>query len=130
VSYYKTNVHKPFIYPLKIKGKPLQRKPALLAMDRILEVLRNGEWHELKEVSAKSRLQESKVEMITSFLAEYDFLKFDKKNNRIKLSPQMLQFLRRIEDVEGEFDVEHEKSSIRSSNSLETLRLFDVDSLA
>jgi len=102
----------------------------LLAMDQILEVLRNGEWHELKEVSAKSRLQESKVELVTSFLAEYDFLKFDKKNNRIKLSPQLLQFLRRIEDVEGEFDVEHKKGSVRSSNSLETLRLFDVESLA
>jgi len=81
----------------------------LLAADEIFGVLRNGEWHELKEVSSRTRLQEFKVELITNFLAEYNFLKLDKKNRKVKLSPQLLRFLKRIEDVEREPIVEQKK---------------------
>ena len=75
-------------------------KQTLLAIDEILELLRNGEWHELKEIVDKTQLHEFKVELITSFLAEYDFLEFDKKEKKIKLSPQLLVFLKNIKDIE------------------------------
>jgi len=84
----------------------------LLAADEIFGVLRNGEWHELKEVSSRTRLQEFKVELITNFLAEYNFLKLDKKNRKVKLSPQLLRFLKRIEDVEREPIVEQKKREL------------------
>ena len=74
----------------------------MLAIDQILDLLKNGEWHELKEITDKTRLQELKVEIITSFLAEYDFLEFDKKEKKIKLSPQLLLFLRKIGNIEQE----------------------------
>ena len=77
-------------------------KQKLLAIDEILDLLKNGEWHELKEITDKTRLRELKVEIITSFLAEYDFLEFDKKEKKIKLSPQLLLFLKKIKDVEQE----------------------------
>lgn len=69
-------------------------------IDEILGLLRNGEWHGVKEIADKSRLQESKVELITSFLAKYDFLEFDPKEKRVKLSPQLRLFLSKIEDLD------------------------------
>ena len=74
----------------------------LLAIDEILDLLKNGEWHGVKEIADKTRLHEFKVELITSFLTQYDFLEFDKKEKKIKLSPQLLHFLKKIEGVERE----------------------------
>jgi DNA-binding IclR family transcriptional regulator len=72
----------------------------LIAIDEILGLLRNGEWHGVKELADKSRFQESKVELITSFLAKYDFLEFDQKEKRVKLSQQLRLFLSKIEDLD------------------------------
>lgn len=85
-------------------------KQALLAIDDILELLNNGEWHGLKEIADRIRLNEFKVELITSFLAEYDFLEFNKKEKRIKLSPQLLHFLKKIEEVEREEEIGQKRS--------------------
>ena len=74
----------------------------MLAIDEILDLLKNGEWHGVKEIADKTRLHEFKVELITSFLAQYDFLEFEKKEKKIKLSPQLLLFLKKIEGVERE----------------------------
>jgi DNA-binding IclR family transcriptional regulator len=74
----------------------------LLAIDEILDLLKNGEWHELKEVAGRTHLREVKVEIISSFLAEYDFLEFDEREKKIKLSPQLRLFLKKIEGVEEE----------------------------
>jgi DNA-binding IclR family transcriptional regulator len=74
----------------------------LLAIDEILDLLKNGEWHGLKEVADRARLKEVKVEIVTSFLVEYDFLEFDKEEKKIKLSPQLQLFLKKIEGVEQE----------------------------
>ena len=72
----------------------------MLATDQILDLLRNGEWHELREIAEKAQLHEVKVEIITSFLAEYNFLKFDKEEKKTKLSPQLQLFLKKIKDIE------------------------------
>ena len=72
----------------------------MLAIDEILDLLRNGEWHGLKEVADRTRLKEVKVEIVTSFLVEYDFLEFDKEEKKIKLSPQLQLFLKKIKDIE------------------------------
>jgi DNA-binding IclR family transcriptional regulator len=74
----------------------------LPVIDEILELLKNGEWHELKEIAEKTRLQDLKVQLITTFLAEYDFLEFDKKYRKIRLSPQLQLFLKKLERVEDE----------------------------
>ena len=74
----------------------------MLAIDEILDLLKNGEWHGVKEIADKTRLHEFKVELITSFLAQYDFLEFEKKEKKIKLSPQLLLFLKKIEGAERE----------------------------
>ena len=95
------NAHKPFILSTT-KQSTVVEKQTLIAIDEILGLLRNGEWHAVKEIAEKSQLQEFKVELITSFLAEYDFLEFDQKEKRIKLSPQLELFLSKIEDIDRE----------------------------
>lgn len=80
----------------------MEKPQNLPAIDRIIDLLKNGEWHELKEISDKTRLHEFKIEIITSFLAEYDFLEVDKRKKKIKLSPQLQLFLKKIKDVEQE----------------------------
>ena len=72
----------------------------LLAIDQILDLLRNGEWHEVREIVDKTRLHEFKVEVIANFLVEYDFLVFNKEEKKIKLSPQLQLFLKKIKDIE------------------------------
>ena len=74
----------------------------MLAIDKIFEILDNGDWHKLTEVAEKTGTQKSKVKLISSFLANYDFLEFDKKTDRIRLSNQLQSFLRKIRKIEQE----------------------------
>jgi DNA-binding IclR family transcriptional regulator len=73
-------------------------------MNVILDLLEDGKWHSLTEVSRKSGLHEFKLEIVTSFLAEFDFVRLDKANGRVRLASSVVDFLRkirRIEMVEG-----------------------------
>ena len=72
----------------------------MLAIDKILDAIHNGEWHEIKEVTGKTKLKESQIELISGFLAAYDFLELDRKSRRIRLSPQLRHFLDKIHEIE------------------------------
>ena len=74
----------------------------MLAIDKIFEILDNGDWHKLMEVAEKTGTQKSKVKLISSFLANYDFLEFDKKTDRIRLSNQLQTFIKKIRKIEQE----------------------------
>ena len=71
-------------------------------IDEILELLEDGKWHDIKEVIKKSNLQEFKVEMIYGFLAEYAFIDFNKEQQKAKLTPTTLKFIREIRRIEKE----------------------------
>lgn len=68
-------------------------------VDKILELLEDGKWHDIKEIREKSNLQEFKVEMIYGFLAEYAFIDFNKEQQKAKLTPATLKFLREIRRI-------------------------------
>ena len=72
----------------------------MLAIDKIFEILNNGDWHRLTEVAENTGTQESKIEMISSFLSAYDFLEYDKKTKRIKLSIELQDFFEKIKEIE------------------------------
>jgi len=74
----------------------------LHAIDSILEILNNGEWHTLTEVAKKAGTERSKVQLISSFLTAYDFLEFDKKTEKIRLSSQIQVFLKKVRKIERE----------------------------
>jgi len=76
----------------------------MLAIDKIFEILNNGDWHRLTEVAEKTGTQKSKIELISSFLSAYDFLEYDKKTKKIKLSTEMQDFFEKIKEIEHKED--------------------------
>jgi len=77
-----------------------ERPEHMHAIDRILDILHNGDWHRITEVAEETGTQESKIALISSFLSLYDFLKYDKRTGRIKLSTELLGFLEKIREIE------------------------------
>lgn len=71
-------------------------------IDEILMLLKDGNWHDLKEIAEKCSLDELKVKMIVSFLSKYDFVELDKKGRKARLRPLMLEFIEEIERIREE----------------------------
>jgi len=66
----------------------------LSAIDDILKLLEDGKWHEAREAVKKYSLHESKVEIVLGFLAEYKLIISNKKQQKVKLTPRMLKFIK------------------------------------
>jgi len=71
-------------------------------IDAVLGLLKDGKWHDLVEIAKKCGLHEFRVEMIMSFLSDYDFIEFNKKSRRVKLRPLTREFIDEIHRVEEE----------------------------
>ena len=71
-------------------------------VDDILELLENGEWHDLKEIERKAKLQDLNITSVAKFLAQYNFIKLDKEGKKAKLDPSTQDFLKKIRQLEGE----------------------------
>jgi len=65
-------------------------------IDNIVELLKDGKWHTIKEISKKTNLHEFKIEILTQFLADYSFLEFKKKEKRAKLTTIFTDFLKKL----------------------------------
>ena len=72
----------------------------MLAIDKIFEILHNGNWHRLTEVAEKTGTQESKMKLISNFLSAYDFLEYYKEKKKIRLSGELQVFLEKIREIE------------------------------
>jgi len=71
----------------------------LWVIDEILMLLKDGNWHDLREIAEKCSSDEFRVEMIVSFLSKYDFMELDKKGRRARLCPLMLEFINEIQRI-------------------------------
>jgi len=49
------------------------------AIDEILCLLKDGEWHDFKEITKKVALPKFKAEIAVSFLGEYGFIQLNEK---------------------------------------------------
>ena len=76
-------------------------------IDKILWFLRDGEWHDLKEITEQIELSEFKVEIAVNFLREYDFIQHHKKARKIRLQPSILEFVKNIQHIEREETLSH-----------------------
>ncbi len=65
----------------------------LLEIDLVINILKNGEWHELSKIFEKCNLSEVKVEIILKFLVEYGFIETDGCGRKVKVSPSLQKFL-------------------------------------
>ena len=62
-------------------------------LDEILEPLKDGKWHTLREIYREVGLSEDKLQEIMRFFAEYKFVQLDEKRERAKLTPPVMAFL-------------------------------------
>jgi DNA-binding IclR family transcriptional regulator len=70
--------------------------------ETILQLLENGKWHYLKDITEKTCLPSFKVESITKFLAKYNFVKLDEAEQKVKIDPPTNRFFKRIRQLENE----------------------------
>ena len=68
-------------------------------IDEILMLLKDGNWHDLKEITEKLSLDELKVELITNFISKYNFAELNKNGQKVKLRPLMLKFINEIQHI-------------------------------
>ena len=71
-------------------------------VEDILELLENGEWHDLTEIERKAQLQDLDIASVTKFLAQYNFIRLDKEGKKAKLDSSTQDFLKKIRRLEGE----------------------------
>ncbi len=76
-------------------------------IDKILWLLKDGEWHNLKEIAEKATLPKVKAEMVVSFLGEYDFIQLNENLKRAKLKPSIRKFFEEIQRIEKEDVLNH-----------------------
>jgi len=60
---------------------------------KILEMLKDEQWHMLKEIQQKMKLSEKQVQQIIKFLKEYNFIMVDEESKEIKLEETVRRFL-------------------------------------
>jgi len=77
------------------------------SIDEFLWLLKNGEWHNLEEIAEKAEIPKIKVEMVLSFLGEYDFIQINEDLKRVKLKPSILEFFNEIQRIEKEDALSH-----------------------
>jgi DNA-binding IclR family transcriptional regulator len=74
----------------------------IMPTETILRLLENGKWHNLKDIENETRLDRFKVENVTKFLANYNFVKLDEARQKVKLDPPTTKFLKRLRQLENE----------------------------
>jgi len=63
-------------------------------VDEVLELLKDGKWHDIEETVKKLRLDAKVIQKITAFLAQYGFIQLDKDHRRARLSPQTIKLMK------------------------------------
>ena len=74
----------------------------MLEIEQVVDVLKDGEWHQLDEIGEKCELSEVKVEGILKFLAEYGFIKINGSGRKVKVGLSLQKFLEETQTVEVE----------------------------
>jgi len=71
------------------------------AIDEILLLLKDGEWHDLKEIAEKLAASKAKVEMAVNFLREYDFVTLS-EDTKVRIQPTILKFIETTQRLDKE----------------------------
>ena len=89
--------HKPFIStpPNAHKRRQKMHKQHI---DKLLETLIDGKWHTSEEVINKTKIQNPKILLITSFLHEFKFIQVDHENQKIRLDTLTKRFLQKLNE--------------------------------
>ena len=85
----------------------LSRGQHMSALDKILLLLKDGKWHNLKEIAEKMALPEIKTELAISFLTKHNFILLNEKTKKVKLQPTTKKFVEEIQILEKEEILSH-----------------------
>ena len=69
-------------------------------IDKFLDLIQDGLWHDLQTTVQKVALSPAKSEMVISFLKEYGFIKLSENTQQIKLQRLTLDFFIQIQQLE------------------------------
>ena len=72
----------------------------MTAIDDVLWLLKDGNWHNIEEITKNIALTKPKTEMVISFLEEYDFIQLNEQTTKIKIQPSKLEFIEGIRRLE------------------------------
>jgi len=61
----------------------------MAAIDRALEILKDGKWHSLDALMDELRLPKKVVERVLRFLAEFEFIRLDEEKQRVKIDHEI-----------------------------------------
>jgi len=75
---------------------------ALSAIDEILLLLNDGDWHDYAEIIEKCLLPKAKANIAVAFLREFDFIQVEGNGLKARIHPSMLNFFKEIQLVEKE----------------------------
>jgi len=56
-------------------------------------LLSDGQWHEIREIKEKMKLEEGRIQQIVAFLREYDFILVEETKKAIKIEAVARDFL-------------------------------------
>jgi hypothetical protein len=70
------------------------------AIDEILFLLKDGNWHTLKEITEKIAISEAQLKKVAVFLKEYEFVKLNEETEDLKIQPTIRKFIEEIELIE------------------------------
>jgi len=62
-------------------------------METILEILKDGKWHSIKELEEKTKFHEFKLQMIIDFLTNFNFVEV-KDDRKIKATREFLKIMK------------------------------------
>ena len=71
-------------------------------IDQILQLLKDGKWHDVNEIAEKTALPQSKIKLAFEFLNEYDFAQLKENNESAKLKQSIVEFVEKIQRLETE----------------------------
>jgi DNA-binding IclR family transcriptional regulator len=71
----------------------------LRVLDEVLRALSDGEWHLVSELAESLRASVEGVEEVVRFMSRYGLAVYDEKEKRVRLSEEVLRFLRELESA-------------------------------
>jgi predicted transcriptional regulator len=57
----------------------------MAAIEKALDILKDGEWHSLDAVIGELELNEDVIKKILSFLVEFNFINFDEEGKKVRI---------------------------------------------
>jgi len=69
-------------------------------LDKILEVLEDGEWHSVKQIESTTNVKQLKILVCLRFLEHFHFIEIDRPTDRVKATKQVKDVLDELKKLD------------------------------